>query len=250
VLVAVKPMSAPARPKPVVYSRGSLLSRLTPDQIRDLFAVGHPVTYPADHTIVRQGRNLPPLLLLRSGFIKAMRRALRGSHPAIVDVYGPGDVLGAEAMYASKFAHVDFVTTQDVTAYLVPQHQFLEHLNRHPAVMRQLMVTFAHRVRQREAALAYSRHEVRERLIAFLNRQQVFYGVKTDCGDLIDMGLNRCDIGAAIGASDAAVDDALRRLREDGHIKTGYKKIWITRRLSEELSPELRTEPPSPEALG
>jgi CRP-like cAMP-binding protein len=238
-------MSAPTRTRPVVYSRGSFLSRLTSDQIRDLFAVGHLVTYPADHTIVSQGRTPPPVLLLRSGFVKAVRRALRSSHPAIVDVYGPGDVLGAEALYANMYAHTDFVTTQDATAYLASQRQFAEHLNRNPAVLRQLMVTFAHRVRQREAALAYSRHEVRERLIAFLNRQQVFYGIRTEVGDLIDMGLNRCDIGAAIGASEASVDEALRRLREDGYIRTGYKKIWITRRLSEELSTELK-----PEALG
>lgn len=238
------------RQKPIVYSRGSFLSRLTPEQLRDLLAVGHPVTYPADHTIVRQGRQQPPLLLLRSGFVKAVRRALKCSHPAVVDVYGSGDVLGAEAMYANKSAHVAFVTTQDVTAYLVPLHRFQAYLDRNPAVNRQLMTTFAHRVRQREAALAYSRHEVRERLVAFLNRQQVFYGVKTDRGDLIDMGLNRCDIGAAIGASEASVDEALRRLREDGYIQTGYKRIWIKRRLSEELSPELRAVPSRPEALG
>jgi CRP-like cAMP-binding protein len=97
--------------------------------------------------------------------------------------------------------------------------------------------------------LAYSRHDVRERLIAFLTRQQVFHGMKTAEGDLIDMGLNRGDIGAAIGASEASVDDALRRLRADGYILTGYKRIWIKRRLSEELSPVLQNVPP-PQALG
>jgi CRP-like cAMP-binding protein len=231
------------------YSRGSFLTRLTGDQLAELLTLGRPVSYAADQTIVPQGRRKPPLLLLQAGFVKAERRALKRSHPAVVDVYGPGDVLGAEAAYVNKRAHVAFVATRAVMAHLVPQSTFLAYLDRNPALMRQLMTTFAHRVRQGEAALAYSRHDVRERLIAFLTRQQVFHGMKTAEGDLIDMGLNRGDIGAAIGASEASVDDALRRLRADGYILTGYKRIWIKRRLSEELSPVLQNVPP-PQALG
>lgn len=100
------------------------------------------------------------------------------------------------------------------------------------------------RVRQREAALAYSRHEVRDRLIAFPTRQQAFYATATDKGDLIDMGLSRTDIGAAIGASAAAVDEALRKLRAEGYLTTGDKKFWIRRQLSDELSPVLRPSGP------
>lgn len=225
----------------VEYSRNSFLTRLTTDHFGDLLGLGEPVSYPADHTIVEQGRHMPPLLLLQSGFVKAVRCALSTSQPAVINVYGPGDVVGAEAAYADKRAHAAFVTTRPVRAQLVPQRMFMAYLDRHPAVMRQLVATFANRVRQREAALAYSRHDVLERLVAFLTRQQAFYATATDDGDLIDMGLSRTDIGAAIGASEAAVDEALRRLRVDGYLRTGYKKIWITRQLSDELSPVLRS---------
>ena len=234
----------------VEYSRGSFLTRLTTEQYDDLLGLGEPVAYPADHTIVEQGPSTPPLLLLHTGFVKAVRHALKASQPAVVDVYGPGDILGAEAAHADKRAHTAFVTSHAVTANLVPPRLFMAYLTRHPAVLWQLTTTFANRVRQREAALAYSRHEVLERLVGFLTRQQAIYGITTADGDLIDMGLSHRDIAAAIGASEAAVDEALRRLRKDGYLSTGYKKIWIRRQLSEELSPVLRPAPTPPKALG
>ncbi|WP_340685989.1 Crp/Fnr family transcriptional regulator [Amycolatopsis coloradensis] len=215
---------------------GDFLAAVTERQRQRLLDLGRHVDHTAGSTLLHQGDPAPPVLILRSGFVKALRAAQSDTPPTIVDLLGAGDVLGVEDCLARRPSHLSYVATKPVRALEVPRNAFHGFLD-DDRVMALIAVDMAVRLRLRNVALGFATAKVRSRLTAFLTRLQALYGVPGDAGVVIDVGLNHTDIASAIGASPASVNAEMAKLKSEGYLSTGYKTIHVKERLREDGPP-------------
>jgi CRP-like cAMP-binding protein len=162
--------------------------------------------------------------------VKTVRAARTGSRQMMVAFSGPGELLGAEAVWMNKPRPAGHVFSKDGEALVVGNADFREFLEI-PAVLKAVTSTFAQRTTLREASLSFATHKVPIRLLAFLARMEALHGRRTDRGVLLDLGLNCDDVGCAIGASIPAVTKALKDLKDDGVLTVQHKKVLISRNL-------------------
>lgn len=101
------------------------------------------------------------MFLLRSGIVKVQRTTQGEGAVMIVDICGPGDVLGVEACLASRSSHVALVATKPVQALEISQRTFAAHLRDHSKAMAAIAQILANRVRLRDTALTFSSVKVR-----------------------------------------------------------------------------------------
>ncbi|WP_410647219.1 Crp/Fnr family transcriptional regulator [Amycolatopsis sp. cmx-4-54] len=203
----------------------------TERQWHRLLALGRHVDHAVGTTLLRQGDPAPPVLITRSGFVKALRAAQGDTTPMIVDLLGAGDVLGVEDCLAGRPSRLSYIATKPVRVLEVPQRAFRGFLDDDDQAMALIAVALAARLRQRNVALGFATAKVRSRLTAFLTRLQALYGVPGEGGVVIDVGLNHTDIASAIGASPASVNAEMAKLKNDGYLSTGYKTIHVKKPL-------------------
>ncbi|MFC3453211.1 Crp/Fnr family transcriptional regulator [Amycolatopsis speibonae] len=219
---------------------GDFLAAVTERQRQRLLDLGKHVDHAAGTTLLNQGDPSPPVLILRSGFVKAQRAAQGGTPPTIVDLFGAGDLLGVEDCLARRSSHLSYLATKPVRALEIPQNAFRGFLDEDKQAMALIAVDLASRVRLRNVALGFATAKVRSRLTAYLTRLQALYGVPGDGGVggvVIDVGLNHTDIASAIGASAASVNAEMSKLKNEGYLTTGYKTIHVKKRLREDGPP-------------
>ncbi|UUV28297.1 Crp/Fnr family transcriptional regulator [Amycolatopsis roodepoortensis] len=209
----------------------------TERQWHRLLVLGRHVDHAVGTTLLRQGDPAPPVLIPRSGFVKALRAAQGDTTPMIVDLLGAGDVLGVEDCLAGRPSRLSYIATKPARVLEVPQHAFRGFLDDDDQAMALIAVALASRLRQRNVALGFATAKVRSRLTAFLTRLQALYGVPGEGGVVIDVGLNHTDIASAIGASPASVNAEMAKLKNDGYLSTGYKTIHVKKPLREDGPP-------------
>ncbi|KFZ83402.1 cyclic nucleotide-binding protein [Amycolatopsis sp. MJM2582] len=216
---------------------GDFLAAVTERQRRRLLDLGKHVDHAAGTTLLHQGDPAPPVLIPRSGYVKALRAAQGGSPPMIVDLLGAGDVLGVEDCLAGRPSHLSYIATKPVRVLEIPRNAFHGLLDDDPGMMALITADLAVRLRLRNVALGFATAKVRSRLTAFLTRMQALYGVPGEDGVVLDVGLNHTDIASAIGASPASVNAEMAKLKNEGYLSTGYKTIHLKRRLREDGPP-------------
>ncbi|WET79782.1 Crp/Fnr family transcriptional regulator [Amycolatopsis sp. QT-25] len=224
------------------------LTAATERQRQRLLELGRHVDHGAGATLLNQGEPSPPVLILRSGFVKALRTAQGDTVPTIVDLLGAGDVLGVEACLAGRSSHLAFVATKPVRVLEIPQDAFHGFLGEDKRAMAWIAADSALRLRRRDIALGFATAKVRSRLTAFLARLQALYGIPRAEEVVIDVGLNHADIASAIGASPASVNAEITKLKKEGYLTTGYKTIHVKKRLRED-GPPLSPPPARPRRI-
>ncbi|HEX6347361.1 Crp/Fnr family transcriptional regulator [Umezawaea sp.] len=205
----------------------SLLDRPLHDE---LWKIGRRRAHRAGDRIAAQWAQPDSVTVVLSGYVKTVREARAGSRPMMVAFAGPGELLGAEAHWASTPRHASHVSSKDGDALVVGRDEFRAFLES-TAALRALTGTFARRTILRDATLAFANHKVSIRLLAFLARMEALYGERTDRGVLLDLGLSCDDVSSAIGASAPAVTKALKELKDDGVLVIHRKKVVISKNL-------------------
>ncbi|MEV7549732.1 Crp/Fnr family transcriptional regulator [Amycolatopsis sp. NPDC089917] len=216
---------------------GDFLAAVTERQRQRLLDLGRHVDHAAGTTLLNQGDPAPPVLILRAGFVKALRAAPGGTSPMIVDLLGAGDLLGVEDCLVRRPSHLSYVATKPVRVLEIPQHAFHGFLDEDKQAMALITVDLGFRLRLRNSALGFATTKVRSRLTAYLARLQTLYGVPGEGGVVIDVGLNHADLASAIGASAASVNAEMAKLKNEGFLTTGYKTIHVKKRLLEDGAP-------------
>ncbi|WP_199440487.1 Crp/Fnr family transcriptional regulator [Umezawaea beigongshangensis] len=230
-------ITSPTNPAPPRkrWLRGSLLDELPAHTAEELLAQGRPTTFAVGATLAEQGnRNSPPVFVVLTGVVKATRTALPDSPPTLLGLYLPGNVPGAATALLSAQSHVTYTAVKATTAIAVPRDVFVSFMRTRHEALNALCTALAHEVCLRDAALSCATLDVRSRLIAFLARQQVIGGVRTQQGVMLSLGLSQSDFAAAIGASEPAVSKTLNTLKREGVLSIGYKCLYIKKPLSPE----------------
>lgn len=206
----------------------SFLERLSPDERDALFAVGTRRRYPAGSTILFAGDPAHEVLIVLAGEVKAIVTAADGRE-VILSVVGKGALLGEVASLDGGDRSTTVQALDRVDVLAVGGSRFTEYLVAHPAVLRNLAMVIAGRLRDSDRRLLeFGTSDSLSRLCARLLELAKRYGVADDDGSIrIESPLSQGELASWSGLSREAVVKSMRSLRRLGWIRNEGRAITI-----------------------
>nr|BFE55858.1 Crp/Fnr family transcriptional regulator [Dactylosporangium thailandense] len=189
-----------------------------------LEGMGHIIHRSAGHPFFLEGEQGDFALLIRKGHVKAVR----GTPPRIVDVRGPGEIVGEMAVIRRQPRLASIIAFNDVEALYLPGAAWLRFLYEHPRAMHALLAMtdeLAGRamIRSVESELAIEQ-QLAKRLV-----ELAAHGLgEVDEQQRIALRLGQQDLAALIGARKLdSVKKVIGRFRAAGIVSTGRQAIVI-----------------------
>ena len=111
------------------------LPLLTEEERAELDGIGHTIHRSAGDPFFLEGEPGDSALLIKKGHVKAMR----GKPPRIIDVRGPGEIVGEMSVIRRKPRMASIIAFDDVEALYLPGSRWLQFLYEHPRAMHALL---------------------------------------------------------------------------------------------------------------
>jgi CRP-like cAMP-binding protein len=205
----------------------TFLDALSEDEAADLHASGRRRRYGAAVTIVHEGDDAGPVVVLLQGRAKVSTTGAAGRE-AIVAVRGPGDLVGELSAIDDSPRSARVTTLEPVEALLLPGSGFAALLERRPRIALVILRMVASRLRDADTGQAQlGTHDVvgrvAQRVIELADR----FGEQHDGRIEIALPLSQEELAAWAGASREAVSKALQQLRSLGIVETGRRHLTV-----------------------
>lgn len=203
----------------------SIVEVLAPPKRTALERLGVPVRYPAKATVFREGQPSRAVLIIQAGHVKVTHRAEDGAD-VLLAVRGPGEVMGDEGVLMQEPRSATVTAISEVSGLDVSAGDLLSFVNAEGLWPEMYRAVVWRRREADERAMA-ARLGVRSRLIRLLLELGADVGEEDGEEIKIGVALSQQDLAGRIGASRDAVAIELRRLREQGLVRTGRSLLVL-----------------------
>jgi CRP-like cAMP-binding protein len=190
-------------PPPIedVLRFSAIFRRLSPDDRRRLAAVATVRDFEKGATLFSEGDGSDFLYVVATGHVKVFKTTARGSD-VILELFGPGDPVGAVAVYESRPYPASAVALEPTTCMLVPRQAFFTLLEHHPTLVRGLLVGLTHRLVELTNRLAeLTGGRIEARLARFFLKLAGDIGQARPDGVFIGLVLSRQELADMIGTT-------------------------------------------------
>jgi CRP/FNR family transcriptional regulator len=184
-----------------VLRRSMIFRRLTPEDRQRLGAVASTRDFDKGAMLFMEGDGSEFLYTVITGRVKVFKTTPRGTD-VILELFGPGDPVGAVAVYESRPYPASAVALEPTTCLLVPRQAFFSLLEAYPTLVRGLLVGLTHRVVELTNRLTErSGGRVESRLARFFLKLSGDIGQNRPDGTFIPIALSRQEIADMIGTT-------------------------------------------------
>jgi CRP-like cAMP-binding protein len=190
-------------PEPLdeILRKTTIFRRLSPDDRQRLAAVAHVRDFEKGATLFNEGDASDSLYTVVTGRVKVFKMTARGTD-VILEIFGPGDPVGAVAVYESRAYPATAVALESTTCVLIPRQAFFTLLETHPTLVRGLLVGLTHRLVELTTRLTeLSGGRIESRLARFFLKLAHDMGQQRPDGVFIPLVLSRQEIADMIGTT-------------------------------------------------
>ena len=205
----------------------TVLGRVTDSSRAALLATGTLRQYPAGSTLIMEGDSSTHVFLLIDGWLKVTGTTEDGGR-ALLALRSSGDIVGEQAALENQPRAATLTSAGVTVAREIHQSEFLRLLAERPDVS--MAVTHALSAKLRWATrrrIDFSGLPTNVRLARVLSDLAQLDGRQTSQGTELGYELTQPELAAMVGASEPSVHRALRQLRADGVVGTGYRRVII-----------------------
>ena len=184
-----------------VLRQTTIFRRLSPEDRRRLTSVASLRTYDKGAVVFSEGDPADQLYTVATGRVKVYKTTARGTD-VILELFGPGDPVGAVAVYESRPYPATAAALEPTTCLVIPRQAFFELLEAHPTLVRGLLTGLTHRLVEltnRVAELSGGRVEAR--LARFFLKLAGDIGQPRPDGTFVPLALSRQEIADMIGTT-------------------------------------------------
>ncbi|MBV9796274.1 MAG: Crp/Fnr family transcriptional regulator [Actinobacteria bacterium] len=198
---------------------------VTPEELTALEAIGHSIRRSAGQPFFLEGEQGDFALLIRKGHVKVVS----GTPPRVVDVRGPGSIVGELGVISGGDRMASIFAWDEVEALYLPGGDWLQFLHDHPRACLALVKAGGDMIiratqKNAESELAIEQ-QLAKRLIDLLNRG---LGEATADEAVVFRRLGQQDLASLIGAKKLdSVKKVIRLLKAAGIVDTGRQVITI-----------------------
>ncbi|MEU4435809.1 Crp/Fnr family transcriptional regulator [Micromonospora chalcea] len=205
-----------------------LRAALSPEEIADLQTLGIPVNFATGTILFAEGETTTHAILIKEGHVKVVSAGPHGQE-VVLATRGPGEVVGEMAPLDGQPRSATVIASTPVEGAIVSAELFTAFLERHPRVMRFLLIQIMQRLRDADhGRVDLATLPVVARVAAALLEMSgdVNLGrVRTETPTVPD--ISQVELAAHVGASRESITKALRALRARRVISTGRRTIII-----------------------
>ena len=198
----------------------AVFGRLSPADRKAVAEVARVVEYAKGETIFEQESPSDAFYALARGRVKIFKMLPSGKD-VILEVFGPGDPLGAVAVYIGRPFPASAAALEDTVCVLIPRADFFRLLELHPSLVRGLLLGMTTRLVEltnRLAELTGGRLEARfARLFAKLADQM---GRSDRGGTFIPLSLSRQELADMTGTTIETCIRIMSRWGKEGIVRT------------------------------
>lgn len=184
-----------------ILRRTTIFRGLSPADRQRFAAIAAVRSFAKGDVLFSEGSPGERLLTVLSGRVKVVKTTARGAD-VILEIFGPGDPVGAVAVYESRPYPASAIAIEPTTCLEVPGPTFFELLEQHPTLVRGLLVGLTHRMMELTNRLAeLSGGRVEARFARFLLKLVKDIGHPAEGGMFIPMGLSRQELADMMGTT-------------------------------------------------
>jgi CRP-like cAMP-binding protein len=203
-----------------VLRRTTIFRRLSVEDRQRLAEVSRVRTLEKGDLLFRQGDPSEVLYTVVSGRVKVFKSTARGAD-LILEIFGPGDPVGAVAVYESRPYPATAAALEPTTCLLIPRPAFFSLLERHPSLVKGLLTGLTHRLVELTNRLAeLSTGRVDARLARFFLKLADTLGQPTPEGTFIPLALSRQELADMIGTTIETAIRIMSRWGKDSLVRT------------------------------
>ena len=208
------------------WAPGSFLDLLTAAERDEITQAGVTRRVPGGRHLLVEGRLDTQVEVIRQGHVKITNTV--GGMPRLLAIRLPGDLVGELAAFTGNGRIATVTTCGDVVSTVVRQAEFLHFVGRHPHVATQIAAAIGRKLRwANERRSDFAVFPVHVRLGRLLLDIATTCGEAVQDGLLIRVELSQTELASLVGAREDTVQRALRDLRRDGLVRTGYRRITV-----------------------
>ena len=203
------------------------LDGLPADARAELQRLGGRRRYAAGETLFLEGDAAGEALVLMSGEVKISVASMDGRE-VILDVLEAGALIGELSAVDGEPRSATVVALSAVEVLAIAAGPFNDFLDRHPEVLRRLLLEVIQRLRVRvRHQLEFGAGDALGRVCARLAELADRYGEDSSGATALSSPVSQSELAAWTGLSREAVVKALRALRQLGWIESHGRKIDI-----------------------
>jgi CRP-like cAMP-binding protein len=200
--------------------RSVLFRRLKPDDLQRLAAVATLRAYDKGEALFNEGDGSELMYTVVTGRVKVFKTTSRGTD-VILELFGPGDPVGAVAVYESRPYPASAVALEPTSCLLIPRQSFFAMLEGYPTMVRGLLVGLTHRLVELTNRLTeLSGGRIEGRLARFFLKMGTDMGQPREGGLFIPLVLSRQELADMIGTTIETSIRIMSRWGKDGVVRT------------------------------
>ena len=200
--------------------RTTIFRRLSSDDRQRLVSVASLTALEKGEYLFHEGDDAESLYTVVAGRVKVFKSTVRGTE-VILEIFGPGDPVGAVAVYESRPYPASAVAVEPAQCLLVPRPAFFALLEAHPTLVRGLLTGLTHRLVELTNRLAeLSTGRIDSRLARFFLKLADTTGQVTPEGTLIPLALSRQELADMIGTTIETAIRIMSRWGKEGVVHT------------------------------
>lgn len=198
----------------------AVFRKLKPDDRDRVAAVARLASYRRGELIFREGDPSDRFVMVAAGRVKVFKMTPSGKD-VILEIFGPGDPLGAVAVYEGFPFPASAVALEDTTCVAIGKQAFFQLLEAYPTVVRGLLLGLTHRLVEltnRLADLTGGRVETR---FARLFLKLIDESGRTERdGVFVPMALSRQELADLTGTTIETAIRIMSRWGKEGIVRT------------------------------
>ncbi|MEU4830102.1 Crp/Fnr family transcriptional regulator [Streptosporangium sp. NPDC023615] len=201
----------------------------------ELFNLGKPQRHEPGAVLIRQGdQHCDHVLLLRavhatSPACAKVTAVLADGTEVLLGIRLSGDLVGEMGTLRERDRSATVTACTPLITFRIAAPVFFAHLDEHPRLWSALATMMAERLESaNRRRLEFAAFDVPVRLARVLDELAARHGFTVEDGTHLGVTLSQPELGRLIGAKEAAVNKAVRILKQHGLLLTDYKKMIIT----------------------
>lgn len=211
----------------VCWPAGSLLDMLSPDCRSALLELGVRHRYANGGILIREQEESSHVILLCQAIVK-ITASLENGRTALLNILVSGDVVGEMAALSGNPRCATVTACGSASVRILSKDEFCRYLHDYPDAHFALTRTIMHRLRWVDRRMVdFNGYPTIIRLARILDELVSSYGRRDDDGVVLDVGLTQRELGALVGAEEDTARKELRKLKDKGVIRVGYRSITV-----------------------
>jgi CRP-like cAMP-binding protein len=204
----------------------TFLGMLSEDARDELLSLGTSREYMADQALMLEGDPTTDVVALIDGWVKIVGSTEEGGQ-ALLSLRVGGALIGEQAALDNGPRSATVISAGVTIGHVLSQHEFLRFLYRRSDAAVAVCRSLSNELRWATRRRIDFTGPVVARLARVLSELGRLYGQPASDGIALQYALTQTEFAAMVGASEASIQKALRKLRGRGVIKTGYRKLMI-----------------------